>query len=226
VSSTALLILQVLPVGLASGFRPTLLVLELLLLGGGDRPLLRAWSLVAGRLLGLVLVCVGAASLLAVVPQGGDQTLADSTPAAVVLGISGVALLVLAAYRWRRPSRPHASSHRFAHLPPWALLLGGAGLTLVSPTVLALFVPALHAIARSDAPEAGKLVALAVLVVAANLMLVLPVLLATLFGDRVRPALDRLEGWLEQHSATITLSMLVVFGTLMVALAGRDLLRG
>jgi hypothetical protein len=78
-----------------------------------------------------------------------------------------VALLVLAADRWRRPSRPHASSHRFAHLPSGALLLG----------------------------------ALAVLVVAANLMLVLPVLLGTLLGDRVRPALDRLEGWPERQHA-------------------------
>lgn len=216
--SSLALFVQLVPLALAAAMSPTLLVLQLAILSGDGPVLARSWALAAGRMCSLAVITVGGTSLLARLPDFGRGFVA-SREAAPILMAGGAMLLVVALREVRRGTRPtHRSAvFRVVGAAPPALFAFGAGWMFVNASTLALYVPAMHLVARADVGWPVRVVALSVLFVATSAAAVVPPLALTLAGDRARPRLARLQGWFDRHGHLVTVAVTAVFGVVLVA---------
>jgi len=137
--------------------------------------------------------------------EGGDP----SDWVNVVKLVLGVVLLWLGLKQWR--SRPRAGEQ--ATLPAWMervdrfnapRAMGLAVLlSAVNPKNLVLIVGAAAAIAQTAISGGDQAIALAIFVVLATLGPAIPVVIYIVMGERSRPLLDDLKGWMSRNSNAI-----------------------
>ena len=225
---TITLLLQVLPLALGAALSPTLLALQLVILTGGKGATVRAWALALGRMTSLAIITVGGASLLARLPDVNTGSLRHSPYAAAILAVGGLVLLAVAFREHRHPRDSHHTSRltsRVIDAPAPALFAFGAGWMFVNASTLALYIPALHAITRSQAAEIGKLGVVTILFLLTSAAALLPPLAVTVFGDSVRPRLDAMQRWITAHGHSMSVAVTAGFGALLVVLAVVQMLR-
>ncbi len=218
---------QLLPLALGAAVSPALLVVQLAILTGDARALKRSWSLAAGRMVSLAVITVGGTSLLALLPDFG-KGLRASTGAAVIMGIAGVVLILLAVREAQRgPRAPRTQGQRrvdrLIDAPPLSLFAFGAAWMLVNASTLALYIPGLHVVSRAQVSWAARSVALLFLFLFASAAALAPPLAVSLFGDSVRPRLSRLQTWFERNGHLVSIAITGVFG---LALLGFGLWNG
>ncbi len=216
---------QLLPFAVGAALSPTLLVMQLVILTGDSRALSRAWSLAAGRMVSLLIITIGGASLLARLPDF-DSGLTASPEAGVILVVGGAVLLSLAIRSARRPASTSAPgrAQRVIDAPPLSLFVLGAVWMLVNASTLALYIPGLHVVARSDVGEPARLAGVALLYLAAAAAALVPPLALTVFGDDIRPKLSQVQAWMERNGRTIGVVVSVVFGVALCAAGAWNLL--
>ena len=219
---------QLLPLAVGATLSPTLLIMQLVILTGDARALSRAWALAAGRMVSLFVITIGGASLLARLPDF-DKGLPASPAAGVILVVAGVVLLSLAIRAARRPATPESPdsssrAQRFIDAPPASLFVLGAAWMLVNASTLALYIPGLHVVARSDVSWPARLMGIAVLYLAAAAAALGPPLALTVFGESIRPRLGRVQAWMERNGRTIGIVVSAVFGVALCAAGAWNLL--
>jgi len=219
---------QLLPLAVGAALSPTLLVMQLVILTGDARALTRAWALAAGRMASLLAITIGGASLLARLPDF-DTGLTASPAAGVILVVAGAVLLALAVRAVRRPASPDPSdssgrAQRLIDAPPASLFVLGAAWMLINASTLALYIPGLHVVSRSDVSWPARLSGIAVLYLAAAAAALGPPLALSVFGETIRPRLERVQAWMERNGRTIGLVVSVVFGVAMCVAGGWNLL--
>lgn len=174
--------------------------------------------------LGLAIT-VGGSSLLAMLPDVGRGFVASRTAAPILIA-GGVVLLVVAARELRLGPRPaHRSvAFRAVDAAPGALFLFGAGWMFVNASTLAMYVPALHVVARAEVGWPVKSAALVLLFAMTSAAAVVPPLVVSVAGKRSRPVLSRLQHWFDDHGQRITLGVTVLAGVALSAYGTWNLL--
>ena len=211
------LILEILPLALGAAVSPTVLMIELLILSGANRPKARAWAFVAGLTVILIAVVVLFLTLLSRTSAGANG---PSVPVRIVDGAAALLLLVV-GIRNLLPSKTQgekqkskvASRLETAPLPFYA----GVGVVtmLTNASTLILLAPACHDIARSDATTSVKTAATVVLVVIVMLPFVLPVTAVTVLGHRADGVLGYMNRFVSGHSRQLNAGICFVLAALL-----------
>ena len=189
------LLAQVVPLAAGAAVSPGLLAVQMLNLSETDGGLARAWAVLAGAAAVVVAVSIGALFVtVGLGDLGRDQTLR-----AVVRLVAAVVLAGVGIRTWVRPPKPSTKVIK-GPTAAWA----GLGAALVAPN-MALYLPAAHEIARSTVSAPGKVVAFAVAAAVALVPVAGPPLAVTVLGDRVRPALEALNGFVTRNSRVVTI---------------------
>ena len=219
------LLAQVVPLAAGAAVSPGLLALQMLNLSRPSGGMARAWSVLAGAAAVVLAVSVGALFVTVSLGElGRDQDLRD-----VIRLVAAVVLAGVAAYELLHPTQPprqpaDASEPEERRHGPVYLASAGLGAALVAPN-MALYLPAAHEIARSTVSAPEKVVAFVVAAAVALLPVAGPPLLVALLGDRARPALEALNGFVTRNSRVVTIVACVAFAvylavTGIVGLAG------
>jgi hypothetical protein len=219
------LLAQVVPLAAGAAVSPGLLALQMLNLSRPSGGMARAWSVLAGAAAVVLAVSVGALFVtVSLGDLGRDQTLR-----AVIRLVAALALVVVAVYELLHPGEPprqpaQAPEAEEARHGPVYMASAGLGAALVAPN-MALYLPAAHEIARSTVSAPAKVVAFVVAATVALLPVAGPPLLVTVLGDRARPALEALNGFVTRNSRVVTIVACLAFAvyltvTGIVGLAG------
>ncbi|HEY7104793.1 MAG TPA: GAP family protein [Acidimicrobiia bacterium] len=211
---------EVLPLALVIALSPIPLVGVILILFS-PRAGANSWMF----LLGWVAGVLGGAVVVLVIANTQDLTTSSRQPDDSVSTIHVVlgALLILLAYRqWQK--RP-----KHGQAPPLPRYLQAVGtltpvktfgvsivLAAVNPKNLVMLIAAGLEISSADLSDGDQAVAVAVFTVIAVSTVVAVVLGYQLLGERVRPALDSLRGWLVVNNSTVMAVLLLVIGTVVL----------
>jgi hypothetical protein len=211
--------LQVLLYAIVAGASPVALGAALAVLGSrGGR-----WNgiaFAAGVVLGQVVVFGLAAALgWSTLPIGDDAEVLR----AICELVFGVALLVAGGVVWSRPPSPtqhpsprtRAVMERLARLNAPEVFVAGAALA-VGPKRLALTLLVSATITSADLGAVEGVVLGVVYVVVATGLVVVPVVLAVVFGDRAQAWMTDVHLWLAAHKRALTVAPLMVLGMLVV----------
>jgi hypothetical protein len=213
------LLASVLPLALGAAVSPTLLALQLLVLTGKTAPLARAWALAGGASVVLAAFSVLGLTVLNHLHPAthGHHTLRG----AVIMFLAGGLMAVLAVRSLLTRPTPAEQQHsrtagRLESAPTfWFVGVGALGM-VVNFSTLVLFLPALHEITRSPVGLEGRSVAFVVLFVITLLPVLAPVVLVSVLGHRVEPALDTVHAFVTRHSRQIGVIIEIVFAVYLV----------
>ncbi|MFM7064004.1 MAG: GAP family protein [Actinomycetes bacterium] len=213
------LLARVGPLAAGAACSPAVLIVQMLVLTKGPARLARAWLFTLGNLVMAVMwMTIGIVAFSAAHP-GGPSPAARTTTGVVHL-VGAALLLALAAKNFYMPDGDVApdktgADDDTAHYGKAFLL--GVGIMAANLTTVVLLVPATHDIAVSRATGTAKLVACAVLAVAAILPALRPPLLVTVGGDGGRRRLDQEAGWMNRHQHRINAVVCVAFAVYLAA---------
>ena len=151
----------------------------------------------------------------------GDGGSADDSTNVLKL-VLGIVAVVLAARQWRR--RPRAGETPL--MPSWMDAIDhftsgraaalGIALSAVNPKNLLLVVAAAAAVSETGASTADQLAALAVFVIVATLGPGIPLAVYFFMGERSKPILEELRGWMSAHNNAIMAVILLVIGAKLI----------
>jgi threonine/homoserine/homoserine lactone efflux protein len=215
----------VLPLAVAVAIFPVPIIAVVLVLGSGR-----------GRAKGLAFVVAWAAGLvvvgaLALLFAGAADASEAGEPArwvsVLLLGL-GLLLVAAAVGQWR--GRPAAGEE--TPVPGWMRRIddftiaqaGGAGfaLTALNPKNVLLTAAAAAEIAELGLASGRQAAVLLGFVLVASAGVLSPLVLSLALGDRSRPLLDGLRGWMARHSAAIMSVLFLLIGAKLIgdAIAG------
>ena len=207
----------VLPIAVAVGLSPfPIIAVVLVLLSPSARP--AGLAFLAGRVVGVALI-VMLASLISDLLERSEE----ASPAVSLLRILvGVALVVLAGWKWR--GRPRADAD--AALPGWMGAIEGSSpagaarlaflLSVANPKELLLGVGAGITIGSAGLPLVETLAVAAAYTVIACLSVIMPVAVYLVSGDSIRQRLDEVRTFLVRHNTAIMSVLLLVIGAALI----------
>ncbi len=205
---------QLISLGLVIAVSP-LTIIPVILVLQSPRPRSTGLAFLAGWTIGLALleaVFMGVSGLLGGM---GERSPAWASWSRVVIG---ALLIVFGVFRWftrhRAPHQIPGARHVTEAGPVKALLLGSA-LTVVNLKVLIVCAVAGLTIGAAGMGNGAVLAAVVFVVVSASTV-ALPVLGYVLSGGRLEPAFERLEAWMEKHSAVLVVAILLIIGVMVL----------
>lgn len=209
---------EVVPLAVATAVSPLPLVVMLVVLLT-PRAVPNGFALASGW--ATALLVVGAATMALVGAGAGVDE--QSRPVALLEGLLGVGLLVLALRQWRR--RPRGAAD--ATIPRWLSVADrfspqrayamGAVLVLANPKNLALTVAAGGAVATATGEIGDRVASLVFFAALGTVGLVVPLGLRIALGTRAVGLLSRWRRWLVAHGTPIACAVLVLIGVLLIA---------
>ena len=174
-----------------------------------------------GSWLGVLTVMSGVLVLLATASPVYDEGAESALGALMRLGF-GIALLVLAGWKWRKAARDPDRSP-----PTWMTSLQtaktrraaalGAALAGGNPKNILLTLAAAGAVAEFGLPIAAELLVMFGFVLLASMAVAAPVVVSIALGERAAPVLGRWQSFLDAHSVTLMVGILVIIGVLLTA---------
>jgi len=211
-------ICQTLPFAVAGALSPIPIIAVIVMLGT-PRARTNAPAFAVGWVVGLTAISV----IVLLISNGTSEP--DSAPSTAASWISlavGVALVALAARKWRgRPRRGEQPE-----MPGWMTAVDGfsagrslgLGLTvsMANPKALALTSGAALRIAEAGLSRADSAVAVAVFVLISSLTVLGPVAAFLVAGDRSAAPLGRLKEFMSANSAVIMMVIFVIFGAKLI----------
>ncbi|MFB8004956.1 GAP family protein [Nocardia sp. NPDC056000] len=130
-----------------------------------------------------------------------------------------VGLLFLAIGCWMALRKPPPVAKRPRLLleldtagPPKAFVIGVA-LAVINPNLF-IMIAAMSTVSSSHVGTAAALITTAILLLAASLDFLIPMIVFAALGERARTGLDRAESWMLGHSRALSLVVLFGFGAL------------
>lgn len=206
---------EVLPLALGAAVSPLLLIGEVLCLSAPSAGLRRGWLFAGGN--GLVVAIWLAIGLAMGQALPDRQRGSDPISACLHLAMGLVLLTVAVQLRLHpasaaapprpRPEAGHPLRRSFAL---------GVVMMAQNLSTLALFFPAVTAVARAGQGPAASAADLGLLCLITLSPSLLPALLATFGGERARRALDRGYRWLQPRQRAVAIVMLLVLGSALL----------
>ncbi|ANI37749.1 GAP family protein [Mycolicibacterium vaccae] len=206
---------ELIPLALVIALSPLSIIPAVLVLRSAH-PRPTGLAFLAGWLLGLTVLTGLFLQLSSLIGGGGGHPPGWASWLRVVVG---AALIAFGAYRWimRRKSE---------HMPGWltrmsALTPGKAGgmavaLTVLNPKVLLICVAAGLAIGSAGLTSPSVWFAVIWFVAVAGVTVAAPILGYAISGQRLDPALTRLNEWMERQHAALLAAILVVIGAMVL----------
>jgi threonine/homoserine/homoserine lactone efflux protein len=205
---------ELIPLALVIALSPLSIIPAILVLHS-PRPRPTGLAFLLGWVAGLVVLTVAFIAVSGLLGGTRSQPPGWASWLRITLG---AALIAFGIYRWlTRHTKPHqipGTRHITEAGPGKALLVGGL-LTVANPKVLFMCAAAGLAIGTAGVgPDAGLVTAVFVAVSASTVALPILGYLAT--GNRLDPALAKLETWMAQNNGTLVAGILVVIGLLVL----------
>lgn len=222
------LLAEVVPLALGAAVSPAALTIELLILTGARRPKVSAWLYVLGA--GVTIFAFG---YLAVTVFRTTHFGTDAGVNPWDVGLKAVIALILVALGVRelRPRTTPAAVHQnrvataLATAKTPYFLLGGVLAMLTNFSTLVLYIPAAQLIARSGDPVGTRLAAGTLLWLITMTPLLIPVIAATVAGQRADAVLGRINAWTYAHTRQINAGIAFLFAALIGWSAAAELFR-
>ena len=205
------LLAKVVPLALGAAVSPMVLTVQIFILAGRVKPLLRAWVFTAGGALTLVAYSVLGATIL---KGGGAERHSVST---AIIRLVAAALLLLLAIRAARAKTTSSQKllDRLDSASTLSFLIVGVLTMIANFSTLVLFLPAIHEILRSSVSEADKFLTYALLLAITMIPALLPVGIATLMGSRADGILEGLHRFVTKHTKQINVGICLLFAVLL-----------
>jgi len=207
-------IVYLLPLIVGAALLPASIILALFLLRG-EGGVLKALAFAAGAMTvrlvqGVLFGYVFGAAADAYGESGSN--LITST----LLVVVGLVMLISAATKWRKEADPDAPP------PKWMAVLGGLSALQafgVGALLMALSIKqwvftlsAIAVIEQGALSHAGNVLAYLLFVLAAQSLVLAPILVSAVAPTRAARMLDAMQGWLERNSRVIVTAVLLIFG--------------
>jgi threonine/homoserine/homoserine lactone efflux protein len=209
----------ILPLAVGIAVSPIPIIAAILMLLS---PKARATSVafMIGWVAGIVVGSVVFTLLSAILPASAPDT--AHPVIGVVQLLLGVILLLLAVRQWRsRPkdgatgTMPKWMSSIDAMTPARGAVLGFL-LSAVNPKNLVMSIAAGTAVGGAALAVWQSAIVIAIFVILASLSVALPVVGFLVAGERLRPALDRLQVWLTDNNSVIMAVLFLVLGVVVI----------
>ena len=133
-----------------------------------------------------------------------------------LLLVVGIAMLISAVIKWRKEEDPDAPP------PKWMAVLGGlsalqafgigALLMALSMKQWVFTLSAIAVIEQAQLSHTGNVLAYLFFVVAAQSLVLAPIIVSALAPTHAARMLDAMQGWLERSSRVIMIAVLLIFG--------------
>jgi hypothetical protein len=207
-------IVYLLPLIIGAALLPASIILALFLLrgeGGVRKALAFAAGAMTVRLVqGILFGYVFGAATDAYGESGSN--LITST----LLLVVGIAMLISAATKWRKEEDPDAPP------PKWMAALGelsviqafGIGMLLMALSIKqwVFTLSAIAVIEQGELSRAGSVLIYLFFVLAAQSLVLAPILVSAVAPTQAARMLDTMQGWLERNSRVIVTAVLLIFG--------------
>lgn len=212
-------LIEVIPLALALAVNPLPVIAAILLvLSVHGR---RNGLVFLGSWLGVLTVMSGVLVLLATASPVYDEGAESALGAWMRLGF-GIALLVLAGWKWQKTARdpdrtpPNwMTSLQIATTRKSATL--GVALAGGNPKNVLLTLAAAGVVAELGLPIAPELLVMFGYVLLASMAVAAPVVVSIALGERAAPVLGRWQTFLDAHSVMLMVGILVIIGVLLTA---------
>ena len=204
------LIFSIIPFGIGAAISPTLLIITVIALASPSRRLLSGWAVVLGS--GL------AALFYAVLGFLIGSTIHHKTHRNIDFVIDicvAVLLFILASRQWLRRNKATGKptiADRLAKTSPRDFFVVGMIGMLCNATSIVLFIPAIHLITKSNAGVTARAAATLVMVLFLLLPVLIPVVIASLFGRHADGVLSKLHTYVTDYTVQITAAVELLFG--------------
>jgi hypothetical protein len=207
---------QLIPLALVVAMSPLTIIPAIVLVLRSDRARPTGLAFMFGWLVGLAVTT----AVFMQLPRLLDGLNRPApTWAAWVRIAAGVALLMLALWRWltrHRVTKQPVWLNRLSRLTPAGAGAIAVGLILVNPKVLVMNAAAGLVIGTASLGAPKVWVAVAYYTVIAGSSVLLPILAYAVAGERVDDQLERLKEWMERQHAVLMAGFLAAVGLLLV----------
>jgi Sap-like sulfolipid-1-addressing protein len=126
----------------------------------------------------------------------------------ILLLVGGILMLITAAWRWFKEEDPDAPPPKWMktidRVSPFKAFAGGAVLMMFSMKQWVFTLSAIAVVDEAKLGKAGSVVAYFVFVVAAQSLMLAPIILAAAAPVRAARLLDSEKGWIERHNRMVT----------------------
>ena len=215
------LIIDLLPLSIASAIGPGQIIFDTLLLLSPNRAVLKASSFVAGmtavRLVqGIVFGFVLGGAAYAVSNSGKPNAISST-----LLLVLGIALLITAYKQWRNEPESDESQPKWLSmidsLTPIKAFGIGCVLVATSPNLWVFTLNAIAVISEAQLGQLNSTIAFVLFILIAELLVLLPILLRVVMPERATKVLDTILAWLTQHNRVLMMVISLVFGLYFLA---------
>jgi hypothetical protein len=207
------LLARLLPLMVAAAANPVVITMVVLLLTAPDRPLLRAWSFLAG--FALVLVVGGVLFLSLFHNQTDTFGPGGNLYAWIDIGF-GALMIGAAVMTIRRRRGSDGASRLINRIGPLACVGLGAVMMVTNTSAIAAYVPLLHEISNSELPRADHWIALAISDLVILTPIAAPALISMVAPDRAGAALASIRRFLDRHGPQIAGIVFLALGVYLV----------
>jgi hypothetical protein len=212
----ATLLLELLPLIVAAALLPVWIIMALFLLrseGGVAKALAFAAGATSVRLIqGLLFGFVFGAGAE---QEADGATLITST----LLLVIGIVMLIAAYKKWRKeedPDEPPKWMDKLSGLTAVKAFSMGALLMMVAMKQWVFTLSAIAIIEETQAEMWAGVAAFLIFVLAAQSLILLPILVYAIAPARAARWLDTVQGWLARHNRIITIAVSLIFGVWFV----------
>jgi len=211
-------IVYLLPLIVGAALLPTWIILALFLLrgeGGVRKALAFAAGAMMVRLVQGVLFGYVFGTAADTYGESGSNLITST-----LLLVVGIVMLITALMKWRKEEDPDAPP------PKWLAILGGLsalqafgiGALLMALDVKqwVLTLSAIAVIEQAQLSHTGNVLTYLLFVVAAQSLVLAPILVSAVTPTHAARMLDAMQGWLERNSRVIVITVLLIFGVLLL----------
>jgi hypothetical protein len=208
------IIVYLLPLVIGAALLPAWIILALFLLrgeGGVRKALAFAAGAMTVRLVQGVLFGYVFGAVADAYGESGSNLITST-----LLLVVGLVMLISAVTKWRKEADPDAPP------PKWMAVLGGlsalqafgvgALLMALSIKQWVLTLSAIAVIEQGELSPAGNVLAYLLFVVAAQSLVLAPILVSAVAPTQAAGMLDAMQGWLERNCRVIVITVLLIFG--------------
>jgi hypothetical protein len=198
----------------ASAVLPVWIILTLLLLRG-EGGVIKAAAFAAGAMSVRVVQGVLFGFVFGSATDAGDEQ-KSGVIASTLLLVVGILLLITAVKKWRKEDDPDAPP------PKWMTILGGISAlkafgmgALLMAVAMKQWIFTLSAIAiieEAQLSQPGSVLAYLFFVMAAQSLVLAPIIVAAISPAQSAKLLDSALGWLERNNRVITIAVSLIFG--------------
>lgn len=209
-----MIVVDLLPLIIATAVLPAWILISLLLLSG-EGGVARAAAFSGGAITARLVQSLLFSFIMGASADAGDAARAGAIKSTLLL-VLGILMLTLAYKKWRKEEDPDAPP------PKWMTALSGmsalkafgfgALLMTIAVKQWVFTLSAIAAISEAQLDQAARTLAYVLFVLAAQSLMLAPVVFTIVAPARASKILETALGWLERNNRPITIAVSLIFG--------------